>query len=158
MIGYRFATHMTLGALVCSLWVAPMHAEELSTDDQLQAAFGAVYNRLGLMEYCRSKRFADASDVANTRRTVVATLMGMSATAAALEKQEIGRRGDVVGPQFIGLMGSGNPARPEEVREGETMSLADNARAQNSSERVLCRQMAQQASAVVRAASTATSD
>lgn len=38
------------------------------------------------------------------------------------------------------------------------MSLADNARAQKSSERTLCRQMAEQASAVMEAASGAASD
>jgi hypothetical protein len=38
------------------------------------------------------------------------------------------------------------------------MSLADNARAQQSSERTLCRQMAEQASAVVEAALGAASD
>jgi hypothetical protein len=156
MIGYRLPN--ARGALCCMLWMAPVHAQELPTDDQLQAAFGAVYNRLGLMEYCSSKGFANASDVANTRKTAVATVMGMSVTAAALGKQETGRRGIVVGPQFIGLMGSGEPARPEEVREKQTMSLADNARVQKSSERVLCKQMAGQASAVVRAASTADSE
>jgi fructose-specific component phosphotransferase system IIB-like protein len=88
----------------------------------------------------------------------VATLQGMSVMAAAREKQEIGRRGDIVGPQIIGLMGSGNAAGPEEVLEGQTISLADNARAQNTSERVLCRQMAEQTSAVVSAASTAASN
>lgn len=158
MIGFRLAERMACCALVCTLGVAPSQAQELPTDDQLQAAFGAVYNRLGLMEYCQTKGFSDASDVANTRRMVAATLKGMSITAAALEKQELGRRGDIVGPQVIGLMGSGIPARPEEVLDGRTMSLADNARAQNTSERVLCRQMAEQASAVVSAASTAASD
>ena len=158
MIGFRLAERIACSALVCTLGVAPLQAQELPTDDQLQAAFGAVYNRLGLMEYCQTKGFSDASDVANTRRMVAATLKGMSITAAALEKQELGRRGDIVGPQVIGLMGSGNPARPEEVLDGRTMSLADNARAQNTSERVLCRQMAEQASAVVSAASTAASD
>jgi hypothetical protein len=160
MIGYRvpMARRMAHGALICALWAGPLHAQELPTDDQLQTVFGAVYNRLGLMEYCRSKGFASASDVANTRKTVVATIMGVSVTVAALGKRETGRRGIVVGPQFIGLMGSSDPARPEEVRDGQTMSLADNARAQKSSERALCKQMAEQASAVVRAASAAASD
>lgn len=141
--------------LGCMLSFGPLHAQDLPTDDQLQTLFGAVYNRLGLMEYCASKGFAEAGDVANTRRTVVATVAGMSVTAAAVAKQEAGRRGDIVGPQFIGLMGSGKPARPEEVPDGKTMSLAANARAQNSSEHVLCTQMAEQASAVVRAAAIA---
>jgi hypothetical protein len=158
MTEFRVAERMACWALVCTSWVAPLQAQELPSDNRLQAAFGAVYNRLGLMEYCQTKGFADASDVANTRRTVVATLMGMSVTAAALEKQEMGRRGDIVGPQVIGLMGSGNPARPEEVLEGQTMSLGRNARAQNTSERVLCRHMAEQTSAVVSAASRAASD
>jgi len=141
--------------LGCALAFGPLHAQDLPTDDQLQTLFGAAYNRLGLMEYCVGKGFAAAGDVANSRRTVVATVAGMRVTAAAVGKQESGRRGDIVGPQFIGLMGSGNPARPEEVREGQTMSLADNARAQNSSEHVLCTQMAEQGSAVVRAAAIA---
>ncbi|WP_260599460.1 hypothetical protein [Sphingomonas endolithica] len=160
MTGFRIALARCRAycALACTLSFAPLQAQDIPTDDQLQAAFGAVYNRLGLMEYCTRKGFADAGDVANTRKTVVATIAGMSVTAVALGQQEVGRRGDIVGPQIIGLMGSGNPARPGEVREGQTMSLADNARAQHSSERLLCNQMAEQASAVQRAGSIIASE
>ena len=139
--------------LAATLSHGPLQAQELPTDHQLQMAFGSVYNHLGLMEYCMAKGFANAVDVANTRRSVVATVAGMTVTPAALAQQAVGRRGDIVGPQVIGLMNSSSSARPEEVREGQTMSLADNARAQKSSERMLCRQMADQASAVVEAAS-----
>lgn len=104
------------------------------------------------------KGFADAVDVANTRKSVVGTIAGMTVSPAALAQQAVGRHGDIVGPQVIGLMDSSNPARPEEVPEGQTMSLAENARAQRSSERTLCRQMAEQAAAVVEAASSAASD
>jgi hypothetical protein len=158
----RFRTvlygRMTAAILTATLAVSPLKAQELPTDQQLQAAFGAVYNHLGLMEYCRGKGFATDVDVANTRKSVVAAIAGMTVGPAMLALQGVGRRGDIVGPQVIGLMDSTNPARPEEVREGQTMSLADNARAQKSSERTLCRQMAEQASAVLEAASSAASD
>ena len=158
----RFRTvlygRMTAAILTGALAVGPLKAQELPTDQQLQAAFGAVHNHLGLMEYCMGKGFATDVDVANTRKSVVAAIAGMTVGPAMLALQVVGRRGDIVGPQLIGLMDSSNPARPEEVREGQTMSLADNARAQNSSERVLCKQMAEQASAVVDAAASAASD
>jgi hypothetical protein len=152
------AGRMTAAIVAGALALGPSQAQELPTDQQLQTAFGSVYNHLGLMEYCMGKGFAAAVDVANTRKSVVATIAGMTVTPAAFAQQAVGRRGNIVGPQVIGLMDSSNPARPEEVREGQTMSLADNARAQKSSERTLCRQMAEQASAVVEAASSAASD
>lgn len=147
------ARYMTTGILAGVLSLCPLQAQELPTDEQLQTAFGSVYNHLGLMEYCMDKGFANAGDVANMRRSVIATIAGMTVIPAALAQQAVGRRGDIVGTQVIGLMDSSNPARPEEVREGQTMSLADNARAQKSSERTLCREMADQASAVMEAAS-----
>jgi len=144
------------GMLAGAVSLGTVQAQELPTDRQLQAAFGAVYNRLGLMEYCAAKRFADAGDVANSRRSVTATIAGMAVAAEARAQQAVGRRGHIVGPQVIGLMNSSNRDRPEELGEGQTMSLADNARAQQSTERTLCRQMADQAAAVVEAASGAT--
>lgn len=153
----KLAHRITQGLFVCTLTFAPLHAQDLPTDEQLQAAFGASYNHLGLMEYCVDKGFAKFDDVVNARRTVAAIVAGMDVSAGTRAQQEIGRRGDIVGPQVIGLMGS-NPAHPEAVPEGQTMSLADNARAQKSSERILCKQMAEQGSAVVRAASIAISD
>ncbi|MBD8701980.1 hypothetical protein IFT54_19410 [Sphingomonas sp. CFBP 13714] len=152
------ARRTTAAILAGALALGPLQAQELPTDQQLQTAFGSVYNHLGLMEHCMGKGFATAVDVANTRKSVVATIAGMTVTPKAFSQQAVGRRGDIVGPQVIGLMDSSNPARPEEVREGQTMSLADNARAQKSSERTLCRQMAEQASAVMEAASGAASD
>ncbi len=152
------ARRTTAASLAGALALGPLQAQELPTDQQLQTAFGSVYNHLGLMEHCMGKGFATAVDVANTRKSVVATIAGMTVTPKAFAQQAVGRRGDIVGPQVIGLMDSSNPARPEEVREGQTMSLADNARAQKSSERTLCRQMAEQASAVMEAASGAASD
>lgn len=131
-------------AVASSALSSEVQAQELPTDAQLQMAFGTVYNHLGLMEYCASKGFASAADVANTRKMVDVTIAGMKVEAMALAQEEIGRRGEIVGPQFIGLMDSSNPARPEVVPEGRTMSLADNARAQKSSERTLCTQMAAQ--------------
>jgi hypothetical protein len=66
MTGVRIANCMGRYALAWALFAAPLQAQELPTDDQIPTAFGAVYNRLGLMECCQSKDFADASDVANT--------------------------------------------------------------------------------------------
>jgi hypothetical protein len=156
MQGFRIARagRRTTAILAGALALGPLQAQD-PTDQQLQTAFGSVYNHLGLMEYCMGKGFATAVDVANTRKSVVATIAGMTVTPAAFAQQAVGRRGDIVGPQVIGLMDSSNPARPEEVREGQTTSLADNARAQKSSERTLCRQMAEQASVVMEAASSA---
>ena len=157
MQGFRTARRTT-AILAGAVALGPLQAQDLPTDQQLQTVFGSVYNHLGLIEYCRDKGFATAIAVANTRKSVVATIAGMPVTPAALAQQAVGRRGEIVGPQVVGLMDSSNPARPEEVREGQTMSLADNARAQKSSERALCRRMAEQASAVVEAAASATSD
>jgi hypothetical protein len=142
MVGVALGT-----ASVCSL-----QAQDLPSDEQLQRAFGATYNRLGLIEYCVAKGFANTGDVANARRIVVATLSGMTATPAARAQQEVGRRGTIVGPQVIGLMNPADPAHPEEVGEGQAMLLAENARAQKLSERTLCKQMTEQASAAVGAA------
>jgi len=145
-------------ALAGALSLGPVQAQELPTDRQLQMVFGALCNRLGLMEYCMDAGLAKAVDVANTRRSVVATIAGMTVTPAAVAQQATGRRGYIVGPQIIGLMDSSDPVRPEEVPEGQVMSLADHARAQKSTERTLCRQMADQASAAIEAASSAASD
>ena len=119
-------------------------AQDLPTDALVQAAFGATYNHLGLMEYCAAKGFATAADVANTRKMVDAVTRGITVGAAARAQEAVGKGGIIVGEQIIGLMDSSNPARPEVVPAGRTMSLADNARAQKTSERVLCGQMADQ--------------
>ena len=119
-------------------------AQDMPTDAQIQAAFGTVYNHLGLMEYCAAKGFATAADVANTRKVVAATIAGMEVSAAAHAQEAIGRRGQIVGKQLIGLMDLDNPAHPEMVLDGQNMSLADSARAQKISERKLCGQMAAQ--------------
>jgi hypothetical protein len=124
--------------------IVPVRAQDLPTDAQLQAAFGTLYNRLGLMEYCADKGLSTPADVANTRRMVDVTVAGLTVEDPTRTQQDIGRRGYIVGPQSIGLLDMSNPARPEVVLEGQTMSLADNARAQKSSERALCRQMAAQ--------------
>ncbi len=150
----ELAARVTRYLLVGSLPLVPVHAQELPTDQQLQTAFGAVYNRLGLIEYCAGQGFVTATDVSNARRAVTATIAGMRVSKSALAQQGVGRSGNIVGPQIIGLMDPGNPTHPEEVAEGQTMSLERNARAQMSSERVLCEQMAEQASAAVQAASS----
>ena len=138
LVQYAAWSALSLGTLL------PAQAQDLPTDAQLQAAFGTMYNRLGLIEYCADKGFATAADVVNTRRMVDATVAGMTVEDAAREQEHIGRRGNIVGPQLIGLLDISNPSRPEVVPEGQTMSLANNARAQKSSERELCRQMAAQ--------------
>ena len=120
-------------------------AQDLPTDDQIQAAFGVVYNHLGLMEYCAAKKFAKATDVANTRKVVKATVAGMNVSAASRAQETVGQHGTIIGEQLIGLMDPKNPAHPEMVPKGRTVSLADNAREQNTSERELCGQMAAQA-------------
>ena len=119
-------------------------AQDLPTDAQMQAAFGTVYNHLGLMEYCASKGHANATDVANARKSAAAALSGMTTSAATRAQEQVGARGTVVGRQLVGLMDPDNPAHPEMVREGQTVSLADNARAQHTTEQALCRQMAEQ--------------
>ena len=147
---------MTWKAMMCLLvgtlaWAAypPFaQAQDLPTDAQMQAAFGTAYNHLGLMEYCAAKGFARSADVANTRRMVDATVVGMDVTAAARAQEAAGQHGNIVGKQLIGLMQSDNPAHPEMVPDRQTMSLADNARAQKTSERTLCRQMAAQVAPV----------
>ena len=117
------------------------------TDAQMQTAFGTVYNHLGLMEYCAGKGYAKESDVANSRKQVAAIMAHNVADATARSKEQLGAQGLIVGKQMIGLMDldSKNPAHPEIVAEGKVMSLADNARAQRTTEQVLCRQMAEQA-------------
>ena len=110
----------------------------------MQAAFGTVYNHLGLMEYCASKGFATATDVANARKAANAAIMGMTTSAATRAQEQVGARGTIVGRQLVGLMNPDDPAHPEMVPEGRTMSLADNARAQKTTEQALCRQMADQ--------------
>lgn len=146
MIGFRIDVAIRAAgcAIASAAFVSASHAQELPTDAELQMAFGTVYNHLGLMEYCASKGFAGAVDIANTRKMVDVTIAGMSVDAAARAQEDVGRRGDIVGPQFIGLLDSSNPARPEVVPAGRIMSLANNARAQKLSERTLCAQMAAQ--------------
>ncbi|RZL80239.1 MAG: hypothetical protein EOP66_06640, partial [Sphingomonas sp.] len=51
---------MTTTILAGALALGPLQAQELPTDQQLQTAFGSVYNHLGLMEYCMGKGFATA--------------------------------------------------------------------------------------------------
>ena len=119
-------------------------AQDLPTDAQVQAAFGATYNHLGLMEYCATKGFATTADVANMRKVVAQITRSITVGAAARAQEAVGKGGTIVGEQIIGLMDSSNPARPEVVPAGKTMSLADNARAQKTTERVLCGQMAAQ--------------
>ncbi|MET3726235.1 hypothetical protein [Sphingomonas trueperi] len=147
-----FYLQLMVGAALGTASVGSLQAQDLPSDEQLQRAFGATYNRLGLIEYCAANGFANTGDVVNARRIVAATLSGMTATPAALAQQEVGRRGTIVGPQVIGLMNPADPAHPEEVREGQRISLAENARAQKLSERTLCKQMTEQASAAVGAA------
>ncbi|SFJ68967.1 hypothetical protein SAMN03159338_2190 [Sphingomonas sp. NFR04] len=139
---------LMVGVVLGTASVGALQAQDLPSDEQLQRAFGATYNRLGLIEYCVANGFATTGDVANARRIVAATLSGMTATPAARVQQEVGRRGTIVGPQVIGLMNPADPAHPEEVREGQTISLVENARAQKLSERTLCKQMTEQAAAV----------
>ncbi|MET3710440.1 hypothetical protein ABIC65_001120 [Sphingomonas trueperi] len=148
----KFYRKLMVGVALGTASVSRLQAQDLPSDERLQRAFGATYNRLGLIEYCVAKGFANTGDVANARRTVAATLSGMTATPAALAQQEVGRRGIIVGPQVIGLMNPADPAHPEEVREGQMISLAENARVQRLSERTLCKQMTEQASAAVGAA------
>lgn len=124
--------------------ILPVGAQGIPTDAQLQAAFATLYNRLGLMEYCADSGLSTLVDVANTRRMVDSTVAGMTVEDATRMQQSVGRRGYIIGPQTIGLLDVSNPARPEVVGAGETMSLADNARAQKSSERDLCMQLAAQ--------------
>lgn len=145
----KFYLKLMVGIALGTASVSSLQAQELPSDEGLQRAFGATYNRLGLIEYCVANGFANTGDVANARRIVAATLSGMTATPAALAQQEVGRRGTIVGPQVIGLMNPADPAHPEEVREGQTISLAENAQVQRLSERTLCKQMTEQASAAV---------
>ena len=133
--------------LACGLaTIAP--AQDLPTDTQMQAAFGAFYNHLGLLEYCRAKGFATAEDVANMQGVMKSQSQGITVTAAARAKEAVGRGGVIVGPQVIGLLDASNPARPEKVPDGRMMTLADNARAQKTTEQTLCRQMAAQVAPV----------
>ena len=140
----RPAMRALLGALAGVACVQPAAAQDLPSDAQIQQAIGTAYNHLGLIEYCADKGFATTADVANMRKMVGAVSAGLSAGAAARAQEAVGRRGVIVGSQIIGLMDASNPARPEVVPEGRRMSLADNARAQKSSERTLCGQMAEQ--------------
>lgn len=92
---------LMVGVALGTSTVSNLQAQDLPSDEQLQRAFGATYNRLGLIEYCAANGFANTGDVANARRIVAATLSGMTATPAALAQQEIGRRGTIVGPQVV---------------------------------------------------------
>ena len=116
----------------------------LPSDAQVQAAFGVAYNHLGLMEYCAAKKFATAVDVVNARKVLDAGIAGMSVGPTARAQQAVGQHGTIIGKQLIGLMNTEDPTHPEMVPEGQTVSLADNARAQHTSERTLCHQMAAQ--------------
>ena len=133
--------------LTCAL-AAAGPAQDLPTDAQMQAALGTVYNHLGLLEYCHARGFATAPDVANMQGVVKSATQGMPVTAEARAKEAVRRGGVIVGPQVIGLLDAGNPARPEKVPDGRTMTLADNARAQKTTEQALCRQMAAQVAPV----------
>ncbi len=136
---------LLVGVLACGAFSGPAGAQDLPTDAQIQAAFGTAYNHLGLVEYCTAKRYAKPADVANTRKMVEATVAGMVVSAASRSQEAVGQHGNIVGEQLIGLMDPNNPAHPEMVPDGRTVSLADNARAQKISERTLCGQMAAQA-------------
>ena len=114
----------------------------VGTVAQIQAAFGVAFNHLGLMQYCAAKKFATIADVANTRKVVDATVAGMDVSPAARAQQAVGQHGNIIGKQLIGLMDPQNQINPEMVPEGQTVSLADNAHAQHTSKRTLCRQMA----------------
>ena len=103
-----------------------------------------AYNHLGLMQYCAAKKFASAADVANTRKVLDATITGMDVSPTARAQQAVGQHGNIIGRQLIGLMDPQSSTHPEMVPEGQTVSLADNAHAQHTSERTLCRQMAAQ--------------
>ena len=143
----RRVCHALATMLACGLaTIAP--AQDLPTDAQMQAAFGSVYNHLGLLEYCRAKGFATAADVANMQGVVRSTTQGTTVTTEARAKEAVGRGGVIVGPQVIGLLDASNPARPEKVPDGRTMTLANNARAQKTTEQTLCRQMAAQVAPV----------
>ena len=133
--------------LTCALSAAAP-AQDLPTDTQIQTAFGAFYNHLGLLEHCRAKGFATAADVANMKGVVNSQTQGITVTAEARAKEAVGRGGVIVGPQVVGLLDASNPARPEKVPDCRTMTLADNARAQKTTEQTLCRQMAAQVAPV----------
>jgi hypothetical protein len=152
------AAALILGTASIGSPLRRVQAQDLPSDDQLQKAFGAAYNHLGLIEYCADRGYANAGDIANARQTVVALLGGMPAAPSARALEGVGQHGTIVGPQVVGLMDSSNPMRPEEVRDGQSMTLAENARLQKSSERALCRQMADQAAVAVEAGSNASSD
>lgn len=141
----KITAFVVAGAIALSIDANQARAQDLPTDTQIQAAFGVSYNHLGLMQYCAARKFATAADVANSRKVVEATVAGMNVSPAARAQQEVGQHGTIIGKQIIGLMDPRNPAHPEMVPEGQTMSLADNAKAQHTSERALCRQMAAQA-------------
>ncbi len=144
----KAAAFLFAGAVAWDACAGTASAQELPTDAQMQAAFGTAYNHLGLMEYCVGHGYAHAGDVANTRRMVEATVAGMDVSAAARGQQAVGQRGFVIGEQLVGRMDPGNPSHPEMVPAGRTMSLADNARAQKTSVRELCAQMAAQVAPV----------
>ncbi len=153
LIGERGLRSYTIGRPMISLLIGlgcfvsrgTSKAQDFPTDAQVQAAFATAYNHLGLMEYCASKQYATAADVANSRKVVAVTVAGMTVSAAARAQEVAGHQGRILGKQLIGLMDPDNPAHPEMVPEGQVMSLADNARAQKTSERELCGQMAAQA-------------
>ena len=119
-------------------------AKDFPSDAQVQAAFGTLYDHLGLMEYCTDKGFATAADVAAARLEVSTVTAGMTVSPEARSHEAQGRGGVILGKQIIGLMNLDAPTHPELIPEGRTMTLSDNARAQKLTERSLCGQMAAQ--------------
>ncbi|MGI4799093.1 MAG: hypothetical protein ACRYG8_34660 [Janthinobacterium lividum] len=142
---HDLAALLVAGTVAFSVGLSQASAQDIPTDTQIQAAFGVAYNHLGLMQYCAAKKFASAADVANTRKVLDATITGMDVSPTARAQQAVGQHGNIIGRQLIGLMDPQSSTHPEMVPEGQTVSLADNAHAQHTSERTLCRQMAAQA-------------
>jgi hypothetical protein len=130
--------------LACSAGPVTAEDQDMPVGALIQEAIGIGYDRLGLMEYCAAHGSASADDVANVRKVAEGIAHGFSVGAAARAQEAVGRQGTIIGQQAIGLLDASNPARPEIVPAGKTMSLADNARAQGTTERVLCGQMAAQ--------------
>lgn len=136
------ACRLIAGALAAAA-VPGASAQDFPTDGQVQAAFGTLYDHLGLLEYCAAKGYASAADVDAVRLEVRTVVAGTQVSPEARAREAQGRRGEVIGRQIVGLMRPG-PAHPELVPEGRTATLADVARAQGITERALCGQMAAQ--------------
>lgn len=131
--------------------LASAAAAQFPSDAQVQAAVNVVYDHQGLIEYCADKGWATADDVAAVRLQTKTVMehMGAAENATALSYEAQGRRGVILGRQFIGLMRMDSKTHPEIVAEGQTMAFADNARAQGLTERVLCGQITAQVQAQV---------